>query len=427
MWRGSVEAKSERITLGKYPALELRDARKSARAVTEDRDNGVSRVDLKLRHNKSNRTPLPIPMAEPVRDDLDHLFECYMAMDGDALRTAKVRRQTYAREIQPWLGNLAVSTITKKDIRALVNRKAQAHPVGANRLFALIRRIFNWLLEQDHVEANPCAGITPPGGKEVARERALSPSEICLLRKALHTENDPWRSAVWLLLLSGERRDEVFGMSWSELDLERSRPLWTIPGSRTKNGKTHLVPLSRAMVRVINGITKHVGTDLLFPAMQWVREPGSEVAVRMPSAERSASGYSRVQARLRQKMDKLACSENHIPSIEHWSFHDMRRTMVTGLNSLGTEFRVVEATVNHVSGAGQAGVAGVYDVYGRFSEKRKALEAWSILVEEILEGKVTRFGEYDDDDLELTSSEAISQPVLTATSTSQSASLRRAA
>ena len=216
-------------------------------------------------------------------------------------------------------------------------------------------------------------------------------------------------------------------MSWSELDLERSRPLWTIPGSRTKNGKTHLVPLSRAMVRVINGITKHVGTDLLFPAMQWVREPGSEVAVRMPSAERSASGYSRVQARLRQKMDKLACSENHIPSIEHWSFHDMRRTMVTGLNSLGTEFRVVEATVNHVSGAGQAGVAGVYDVYGRFSEKRKALEAWSILVEEILEGKVTRFGEYDDDDLELTSSEAISQPVLTATSTSQSASLRRAA
>ena len=162
------------------------------------------------------------------------------------------------------------------------------------------------------------------------------------------------RASCKLLLLTGQRRGEVAGMTWGELDLDKA--VWSMPASRTKNGLPHDVPLSQQAVALLRSVPRRDGRALLFG------RAGGPFSGWSKSKERLDARITRQRAELRLGRP-LATGESPHPddALAPWTLHDLRRTVVTGMNELGIAPHVVEAVVNHVSGRAKAGVAGVYN------------------------------------------------------------------
>jgi integrase len=205
----------------------------------------------------------------------------------------------------------------------------------------------------------------------VKRDRVLNEEELRYLLCALSAEQSIFGTLVRILLLTGQRRAEVAGMLSSELrDLESDYTCWEIPGSRTKNKHSHLVPLVPAVRDLILGLPR-IG-DLLFTT----------------TGETPVSGFGKVKARLDARIDALRQSDGLLP-MRPWTIHDLRRTMVTVMNEkLRVAPHVVEAVVNHMSGLAKAGVAGVYNRALYFEERRRALQNWADYVESLFKADV---------------------------------------
>ena len=170
------------------------------------------------------------------------------------------------------------------------------------------------------------------------------------------------------------RREEVAGMNWSELD--RTLAVWTIPASRAKNNKTHIVPLSSAVIAELDCVADVSGEKIPWPAFGPVLTSGGRVSIK---------SYSKGKVAL----DKaVALLRGQSAPIDHWRVHDLRRTLATGLQKLGVRFEVTEAVLNHTSGS-KGGVAGVYQRHDWADEKRAALEAWAAYVGRLVTGADT--------------------------------------
>ena len=204
------------------------------------------------------------------------------------------------------------------------------------------------------LSANPFEHV--PTSPAVRRDRVLSDDEIRSVWKATGGPG-AFNAIVRALLLTGQRREEVSGLTWDELDQDLSA--WTLPAARSKNGKPHVVPLSEEMQTLLRAQpARSKETDLVFPG------------------ERSVfSGWSKSKARLDRRS-----------GVPDWTLHDLRRTMATGLQKLGVRLEVTEAVLNHVSGS-RAGIVGVYQRHEWADEKRAALNAWGEHVAAIVEGR----------------------------------------
>jgi integrase len=161
----------------------------------------------------------------------------------------------------------------------------------------------------------------------------------------------------------GQRRSEVLGMSFEELDMTSAT--WTIPKERSKNGKAHIVPLSAPAVTELTALGAGE------------RRRG---LVFMTTGTTTISGISRLKSALDKAMLQELRQADEVASLVSWRLHDIRRTVATGLQRLGVRYEVTEAVLNHVSGA-KSGVAGVYQRHDWKDEKRAALEAWGRHVE----------------------------------------------
>ena len=152
-------------------------------------------------------------------------------------------------------------------------------------------------------------------------------------------------------------------MLWSELrGLNGSDPIWEIPGSRTKNKRSHLVPLSPAAVELI------------------IQVPEVGPFVFSTTGTTPVSGFGKAMERIRGHM---AASWE---PIDHWTLHDLRRTVVTVMNEkLRLQPHVVEAVVNHVSGSAKRGVAGVYNRAVYLEDRKIALNSWATYVEQLVD------------------------------------------
>jgi len=164
-----------------------------------------------------------------------------------------------------------------------------------------------------------------------------------------------------LLLLLGQRLNEVAGMRRDELSTDCTS--WSLPGSRTKNGRPHLVPLPILARDIIARLKENRG-NLNF----------STTGTTPPS------GWSRAKRRLDDAMLAIARKECGSATIPAFRLHDARRTAITGMNELGVPPHVVEKVVNHVSGH-QAGVAGVYNKSELMVERQAALDRWAAHVQ----------------------------------------------
>ncbi|MES0051312.1 MULTISPECIES: integrase arm-type DNA-binding domain-containing protein [unclassified Mesorhizobium] len=279
---------------------------------------------------------------------------------------AEVERQ-FKVEINPVFGDLRAKDITKRQVLDLLDGIIdRGSPVTANRVFASLRKFFSWLVDRDVITASPCAGVKMPTA-EKSRERVLSDDELRLFWKATGALDYPFGPMFRLLLVTGQRREEVSGMTLKEIALGADA-VWTLPGARVKNGIEHIVPLSTMATEIIEGLPKI----------------GKKGFVFTTTGDTHVTGYSRSKDRLDAKMLEIMRSDAQergedqeaVKAIPHWTLHDLRRTVASRLAGLNINLPVIEKLLNHVSGT-FAGIVGVYQRHEFKDEKRRAMNAWA--------------------------------------------------
>ena len=228
-------------------------------------------------------------------------------------------------------------------------------PIAANRARVALSAFFNWAMREGLSHTNPVIG-TNRAADERSRHRVLTDDELAAIWRACR--DDDYGRIVRLLILTGQRREEVGGVAVNELNSART---WTIPADRTKNGRPHEVPLPPSASEILKSAQMAIGSGFLFG-----------------EGRGSFQGWSKAKAALDRRIAVQG------DPIGEWRLHDIRRTVATRTAELGVQPHVVEAILNHVSGH-KAGVAGVYNRALYAVEKRQALELWNEHVRALLE------------------------------------------
>ena len=239
--------------------------------------------------------------------------------------------------------------------------------VTANRTRAYLSAFFAWAVQRDATATSPIVGTKPPV-PENSRERVLSDDELRWLWIAAGDIGQPFGPLARLLILTGQRRGEVAGMTEAEIRGDT----WHLPAARTKNGRAHAVPLTQAAQDVLAGVE---------------RIKGRNGYIFTTTGTAPVSGFTKGHARLVRHMAAIAAEERgEVHEIPAWTFHDLRRTCATGLARLDIPVCVTEAVLNHASGSA-AGIVSVYQRHYYADEKRAALDAWARFVADLVEGR----------------------------------------
>ena len=258
-------------------------------------------------------------------------------------------RRVFAKHLEAPAGSLDRAAV----VRVLdgLAKDGKAAMAGAAARYG--GALFGWTVKRRTVASNPFERV--PVAPTVRRDRVLSDDEI---RRVWGATKGPgaFNAIVRALLLTGQRREEVSGLTSNELDPGLS--VWTLPGARSKNSRPHIIPISAQMETLLRAQACVSGTDLVFPG------------------ERSIfSGWSKSKARLDRRS-----------GVSGWTLHDLRRTAATGMAELGIAPHVIEAVLNHASGH-KAGVAGIYNQARYATEMRRALNLWGEHVAAIIEDR----------------------------------------
>jgi integrase len=341
-----VEGRMRRIKLGAYPVISLSDARQRAQGILRDIALGAY----------AESDPGSPEGPTPTLGDIIPQF-----IDRHAKRHTKDWKGTQSVLLRmKKLHSKPIDQIKRADVvRELEAMIADIEETGgkgtrANRGLAAIKKLYSWCIDQGIVEISPVAALKPLI-KEVARDRWLADDEIKSFWRGCETEDYPFEQFGKLLLLTGQRLREISDMRWSEIDLEKGT--LTLKGSRTKNGTTHVLPLSPQAVTILSEMPRFLDSDYVFTT----------------TGTTPISGYGR----FKQRLDVFVGLD-----ADDWRFHDLRRTAATNMAIIGVQPHIIEAVLNHKTGI-VSGVAAVYNRYAYVDEKREALERWANRVAEL--------------------------------------------
>lgn len=370
--RKAAEAIMGRVADGKNPAVERKEAT-AAERVKRARDRLTLRVlieDWKRLHLAGRR---PRYATEAVRA-LHHAFVHHLDAPAENLDRASVVR--------------ALDASTRSRKTAGPGSGAAKGSAMAARTAAYGRAAFAWAVKRGVVHVNPFAAL--PVTRSVAkRERVLSDGELADAWRAAGDEvfaSSAYGAIVRLLILTGQRREEIAGMAWSELSEDLTT--WTLPRERAKNNAPHIVPLSEAARQLIRGLLPEDENE----AKRAMEQRRLEDALVLPGARATRfSGWSKskraLDAAIANARAEAAAKLGTKPSpLAAWTLHDLRRTLATGLQRLGIRLEVTEAVLNHVSGS-RAGIVGIYQRHDWAEEKRAALDSWAAHVLAVVEGR----------------------------------------
>jgi integrase len=348
-------SKQRRLTLGSLATKNEKDARKLARTA-------LSKVHLG--HDPQMEK---LERRAQAGVTLGSIVEPYLLRAETSLKPRsflEVKRHLH----QHWapLSEKPLANIARADVAArlaIVSR--ENGPFAANRARSSLSAMFSWAIAEGLADGNPVAG-TNKATDEISRDRVLSPDELRLVWS--NAGPGDYGAIVRILILTGQRREEVGGMLWSELDLDKN--LWSIGAERTKNSLPHDVPLSAEAVATLKGLQRRPDRDLVF---------GTSAG--------PFQGWSNAKTTLDERIEKSVLKETgQGAKLKPWRLHDIRRTVATPLGDQGTLPHVIEAILNHISGH-RAGVAGVYNRSAYAAEKRAALDAWATVVGDLEKAK----------------------------------------
>ena len=264
-------------------------------------------------------------------------------------REAKLRPHSFAAvkrhliNLASPLHSLPIDGIDLRTVADLLNRVEKATgSVNTNRCRSTLSALFTWAMREGLVSTNPVANTNRR--EERSRDHVLTNEELAsVFTSSRDWDNGPYGDIIRLLILTGQRRDEIGALVWSEVDFARN--VISLPGERTKNGRPHEIPMSPSVLSILSRRRR------LHPYVFGRRPFGA---------------WSRDKRRLDPQLgDK----------VRPWRLHDLRRSAATGMADIGIAPHIIEAVLNHVSGH-KGGVAGIYNRSSYAAEKAAALARW---------------------------------------------------
>jgi integrase len=340
----------KRMTIGKHGALTPDEARKFAK---EELGKVARRVDVAQEKREAREKLTGLTLRE--------LTERYLSIHARPTRYWEQKRTRLLSDDLKALHGKPAALIKRGEIVAAVDKVHARAPFAARALFDDIRPIFAWAADRAAIDANTIAGMKGPQSAE-ARDRVLSNEEVRAFWQAATEQNWPFSSVFKVLLLTGQRREEVAGMRWREVDLDAGQ--WTIAKERCKNGKAHAVDLHPEAVRLLGPLGEAAAPRLMKNTME------GEDLVYSTTGTTPVSGFSKVKARIDARMQEILGDK-----FQPWRIHDLRRTAASGMAALGFQPHVIERVLNHVSGA-QGGLVSVYQRHEYRDERKRAIVAW---------------------------------------------------
>lgn len=373
-----------RQLIGPFPAISLSKAREEARKI---KGAVAAGTDL-VQNARDQKTELRAKRLRTLAGLAEAYFEVceqglHRASAGAPKRasTLTLEKSVFERLIKPTFGETPVVDIKRADIQALVNKKTKLAVSNGRYVRNLLRQLLNYALQLDMIEANSAYGVAVV--LPAARERVLSDNELRAVWAACEdptSVNGPSLTREMGLLLQMaivtlQRGGEVAGMKWSEIDVDRR--IWTIPASRMKGKRTHVVPLSQRAMDILQTAKLLIGgRTFVFQSDRTVVDPkGNEVHFHFDR---------RALTRAMKRLTRSLKIENATP-------HDLRRTGATNITSerIGIPRFIVSQVLAHAGDTcGSAAVTGRhYDLNDYLVEKRRALDAWAALLQSIVTGQ----------------------------------------
>lgn len=364
---GGRGSKTQRYTIGAWGPWTVDKAEKEASRLLLLIDQGINPASEKK---------------ERKRQSIDLVFEKIAAeylerrVKPSTPKSYEFTESILRLHITPALKGKALPAITKAELLAMLNKLPVNSLALRRNVFAVVRAFFRWAKGEGHISLNPVADMNTPPPVE-SRDRVLSVDEIKLVWRAMSALPYPFGPWQRLLLILGQRRNETAGMDWSELN--RSSGEWIVPGRRTKNGQTHMVPLSDLAIEAI---------DELAGGKDWPKR-GPVFSTRKDT---SISGFSKAKRLLDTKTAEIIAADavksgDEPHAMEAWRLHDLRRTAATHMQAQRVPSDWIEAVQNRLSGEGKKGSAKVYQRYNYQDEKREALQRWGEYLRSLVTGQ----------------------------------------
>lgn len=360
-----------RTTLGQYPTVLLARAREKAREALEFADKGIDPNRAKEEERREHQEKEANTFAAVATRYLERHCRAKVRPStyGEYHRTLLGVKPTPGKRksgrkaafhLKPWQQR-PFADIRKRDVLDVLERIRLTAPVQSNRVRAILHGLWEYAVDGEIADVNLIAAIKQKRmHKEKPRERSLSEDEINTLWNALPSApmGEAARRILKLVLLTGQRKGEVCTMEWSDVDL--TSKLWTIPEAKFKGKRPHEVPLSDAAATILAQQYELKINRWVFPGV---------------SDDRPIAGTSVDHAVRRWLQNGL--------TIEHWTPHDLRRTMRTQLAPLGIRDELAERVIGHM----QDRLTQTYNVHRYREEKRRALDGWAARLDEIVTGK----------------------------------------
>jgi len=330
---GGTGSRLRKYTIGPYGRITLHQARAAALKIfaarTEGRDPAAEKQQARRRL---------------VVDGVENLVEFFISEHVSKTRSAREISRLLRREVIPSWGRRSIHEIGKRQVIELVTEvSARGTPAAANKLLKVVKTFFGWCVGRAILDLSPAKGV-PALARERTRDRVLDDDELARILRAARQINGPYGGIVELLALTGQRREEVAQLTWDEVDV--ASQTWTLPAFRTKNGKRHIVHLSKEAIAVL------------------MRTPKLGKFVFSLTGTKPFQSFSAAK----RELDKLS-------DISDWRLHDLRRTCVSGMARLGVAPHVADKVLNHQTGT-ISGVAAVYQRHEFLAERKDALERW---------------------------------------------------
>jgi integrase len=281
------------------------------------------------------------------QDTFDNLIECFLEQYKKRPRT----RDEVVRHLKKYaapLHSMPVDSIALRDIADLLTKLSKSSgPTTTNRVRSTLSAVFSWAMREGLAHSNPVTNTNKRD--EHPRDRVLSNDELRRIWNA--ADDNSYGIIIKLLILTGQRRSEIGGLCWSEIDFSKCEVM--LPAERTKNRRPHVVPLTRTSRELLEGLaSRNNNSGRVFKAPKW--------------GDR------------KNELDKRS-------GVSAWVVHDIRRSVATGMADIGIAPHIIEAVLNHVSGH-KGGVAGIYNRSPYAAEKAAALLKWDEHVASVVRG-----------------------------------------
>lgn len=358
------------LKLGRYPELTLAKARERAREARGEIGEGAD--------------PIAEKRAAAASQTVADLVDNYVARHASTKRSGDEIARRLRKNVTEIVGSVKLADLHRRDITRCIDAvKDRGAHVEANRLFEDVRAMVRWARGRGDLDSNIVEGMRRPT-ETVERDRVLTADEIRTLWRALPDADmrESTRRIIRLCLVTGQRVGEIAGMMRAEIDLEVASPVWTIPASRAKNKREHVVPLAPLAVEIIReqltaaeALADRKERDpppFVFPA------PGGRAAVTAASVPKAVK---------RLEVNGKGSGSTSIAGIEPWTPHDLRRTAATHMEGLGVSPFIIGHILNHATVTKGTITSRIYARHDYAKEKRDALERWAAALASLLEAE----------------------------------------